>query len=450
MQKQKSNHYLFLVGLLLMFLPLCMYAQRQKGNYSDVEKEHKKQEKQREHDSIRNLFETGKADTIHYNYEVGFYATLEARPRVDFIENRLGNKDSGTSWVLWGITILLVYFCSTLIIKHVYREGPAYLSPYITIYLLGGFFIYFLLSCIYVNLDEIMLRKSGEEKTAVLLNDSIWYDLRSISLRNTKHMTSEPTFMFTDGRDVRVCVNQSNAQFDANDYPLKEGMRIVKVRYDSNDRKLAIDDHKYLMQNLYRLMFIGLLLLLFFLFCLGKFNKLLDAIGRSIKKRMEKSRQVEPYVKEFSYETMEVDDYIVYADEDNSIDTYWTFTPKEYESMDEFIWDVRVVEQQRNLGAEDCLNPDRVFLMVPRIVINFLDDEIVGENDLRIEISFDYRTSITEGELLFKLHNSMIPYLGRLANCTFEAIIPIGSKEGDDSMDCAIVFVDLDESEEYS
>lgn len=446
MQKLKSTNLLFLVWLLLMFLPVC-HAQRQKKNYSETEKTWIKQEKQREHDSIRNLFATGKADTIQYSYEVGFNMTLEARPRVDFIKNRVGDKDSGISWTLLGITILLVYFCSKLIIKRVYKERPTYLSPYITIYLLGGFSIYFLLSCIYSNLDEIMLREYGKEKTAILLNDSIWHNLRSISTRNTKYITPEPTFMFTDDRGVRVCVNQENAKFDVNDYKSKNGISIVKVRYDSDSRKLSIDDNKYFMQNLNRIMWICLLLLLFFLFCLGRFNQILDAINQKIKKRIEKSRQVKPYTEEFKYEPIEVKDYILYPDENNSVDTYWTFTGKEYESIDEFVRDVRASEQQCHLDAEDCLNPDRVFLTVPRMVFTFDDDEVIGKNDLCIEIISDDRTSITEGELLFKLHNSMIPYLDRLVNCTLEAVIPIGNIEGEDSMDCSIIFADSDELE---
>lgn len=243
--------------------------------------------KQRGQDSIRMLLKSGKADTIRYNYMADGGDTWEGEitvtPRVDSVKNEQGNKSSTVFWILLGLTVLVVYYCCQQIVTHVFDERPTYLLLYAAIYLIGGWMFFSIFSCMYRNLDDIMVRKQGEEKIAVLDVESSWRQHRSRGRYNT-HLHKDYSFVFTGNDGIQIAVEEGNTCFDVDDYP-EEEQNSIKVRYDSASHKLSVDNDKYFRQNLIWISLMGLLLLLIFMFCRGMFNGLLSKCVMPSNKR---------------------------------------------------------------------------------------------------------------------------------------------------------------------
>lgn len=422
----------------------------------------KKEAEQKSQDSLRHLLESGQADTIRFNYskstvlnlkEGSTKSIIKVTPRVDRIENEQGTKNATVAWILLGLTILTVYYCCQQMVTHVYKERPDYLFPYIATYLLGGWAIYSIFSCVYRNLDDIMVRKQGEEKIAVLDVMSIPQQYKHRGQYHSYHVTQR-YFVFTGNDSIRIAVNQGNTRFDADDYT-EEERKHIKVRYDSNLRKLAIDNEKYFMQNLIWISFMGLLVLLYLLFCWGVFNGVLDAIQRKLFKPAVKDKRVLKHVEEDEEETpfeIQIESIRVF-NESADVDTYWTLSDKVYLSMEEFIQDVQRSEQLHDSLPEERIHPERVLFNHPYVHISLspLDGCLYGKEDINLYLTADNGFSFTEGELLFKVHHAMIPYLDRLKERTLAVVLGIGYKKESNVAKCSLMFqseVEDDEEEE--
>ena len=72
--------------------------------------------------------------------------------------------------------------------------------------------------------------------------------------------------------------------------------------------------------------------------------------------------------------------------------------------------------------------------------ISTSEDYIIGEELFYIDITSDNGINITEGEILFKLHNQMIPYLDKLSEHTIGVVLGIGYWEGSDTVVCTLMF----------
>lgn len=423
----------------------------------------KKEAEQKSQDSLRHLLESGQADTIRFNYskstvlnlkEGSTKSTIIVTPRVDRIENEQGTKSSIVTWILLGLTILTVYYCCQQMVTHVYKERPTYLFPYIATYLLGGWAIYSIFSCVYRNLDDIMVRKQGEEKIAVLDVMSIPQQYKHRGQYHSYHVTQR-YFVFTGNDSIRIAVNQGNTRFDADDYT-EEERKHIKVRYDSDLRKLAVDNEKYFMQNLIWISFMGLLVLLYLLFCWGVFNGVLDAIQRKLFKPAVKDKRVLKHVEEEEEEEtpfeIQIESMQIFG-ESVAVDTYWTLSDKEYLSMEEFIQDVQRSEQLHDSLPEERIRPERVLFNHPYVHISLspLDGCLYGKEDINLYLTADNGFSFTEGELLFKVHHAMIPYLDRLKERTLAVVLGIGYKKESNVAKCSLMFqseVEDDDEEE--
>lgn len=422
----------------------------------------KKKAEQKLQDSLRHLLESGQADTIRFNYskrtvlnlkEESTRTIIKVTPRVDRIENEQGTKSSTVAWILLGLTILTVYYCCQQMVTHVYKERPDYLFPYIATYLLGGWAIYSIFSCVYRNLDDIMVRKQGEEKIAVLDVMSIPQQYKHRGQYHSYYVTQR-YFVFTGNDSIRIAVNQGNTRFDADDYT-EEERKHIKVRYDSDLRKLAVDNEKYFMQNLIWISFMGLLVLLYLLFCWGVFNGVLDAIQRKLFKPAVKDKRVLEDVEEDEDETafeIQIESMRVFK-ESVAVDTYWTLSDKEYLSMEEFIQDVQRSEQLHDSLPEERIHPERVLFNHPYVHISLspLDGCLYGKEDINLYLTADNGFSFTEGELLFKVHHAMIPHLDRLKERTLAVVLGIGYKKESNVAKCSLMFQSEveDDEEDY-
>lgn len=420
----------------------------------DSEKETKKMQaaEQRVQDSLKMLLESGKADTLRYNYVKGmtgrgdtWKSKITVIPRIDSVENEQGNKSAAASWILLGFTILLVHYCCRQIMSHVYKERPACLFPYIAIYLIGSWVIYSIFSCVYLNLDEIMIRKYGEEKIAVLESESSRRQYRHRGRYHTYYLT-DYYFVFTGNDSIRIAVNQGNICFDADDYT-EEERKHIKVRYDSVSRKLAVDNDKYFMQNLIWISFMFLLLLLILMFSWGVFNGVLYAIGRKMNKWAERPKYAPLAEKTREPLKLEIDNFHTF-EEDVSVDTFWRLSSKEYQSMEDFIRDVQRSERLHGSEPDERINPDRILFHLPKVHISPSDEYILGDEDISILLASDNGCYFTEGELLFKLHHAMIPYLDRLKEHTIAVILGYGYTEGSGVAEFTLMFQSEVEEEE--
>lgn len=412
-------------------------------SYKDTKK--KQLAKQREQDSLKLLLETGQADTIRYRYtgyrvagkDGTWKGEIVVGPRVDSVANRQGDKDATVSWILWGLTLLMVCYCCPKIVRHLYEGNPTYLFPYIATYLIGLWVFYSIFSCIYTNLDDMTIREHGEEKIAILENESRW---TQYSDRTGYHTTRHEyySFIFTGNDSIRIAVRQGNTRFDASDYPLEEDKNHIKVRYDSKTHKLSVDNERYSMQNLIRISFMCLLLLFILMLSWGVFNGMLDMIRHKWRKALE-SRNKKVVFDPEEYEMMPVEEFRCFEGE-LLLDTYWTFTSKEYLSKYDFIHDVKVSEEQNGAEPGECINPDRVLLEFPIVRVYFSNEFMIGEEGFYIEINSDNGVDITEGELLFKLHNQMIPCLDRFSEHVIGVILPVGYEENSRIAKCILMF----------
>lgn len=401
---------------------------------------------QRKQDSLKLLLKTGQADTIRYCYmeriaigeDGARKSEIIVEPRVDFVRNRQGDKDSAASLILWGLTVFMVYCCCPKIVRHLYNGRPTYLFPYLATYSIGLWVFYSIFSCIFSNLDDITVRKYGEEKIAVLEGESHTRQYRRRAQYHTVRYV-DYYFVFTGSDSIRISVAQGNTRFDASDYPSEEDRSHIKVRYESDSRKLSVDNGKYFVQNWIWISFMCLLLLLILMLSWGRFNGVLDMIRRKwqgvVESKGSKTVAFEPE----EYEAVVSEKYQYFEDE-LSLDTFWTFTSREYQSKYDFIRDVKDSEERNGADPDERLHPDEIFLEFPIVRIGISNESTIGEDEFYIEITSDNGANITEGELLFKLHNQMIPYLDQLPERVMGAILPIRVKEDSGVVECMLMF----------
>ncbi len=397
-----------------------------------------KKAEQREQDSLKNLLATGQADTIRYTYNT--YSSIDlsdktvtskikATPRVDSVKNKVGHKTAGIICLLLAITLLLVYNFSKLMDKYVIK-GKTNLFIHIFRYIIGCLIIYPILACMYANLDDILVRKYGEEKVATLSGE--WKSIKHSGRYNYTTWYIAYSFHFLREDGVRISVNQGNAKFNNEYGDTKKYMDIygdteqdikVNVRYDSAAQKLSVDDNTYFLQNLNWIFAMGLILLVILLFCCGKFNKLLDKVKSIIEKNAGKNNKKETIIEMPCL-----------------VSTCWTFTSQKYESLEAFVYDVRNSEKQKNLKPEECMNPDNLIILEQSAIsINLFDNDVKGNNNLNIKIIPYNKKDITEGELMFQLHNQMIPYLNKLNVYTLECIILFSEDKEKKQAECFLL-----------
>lgn len=355
--------------------------------------------KQRRQDSLKYLFESGQTDTIRYKYVKKYYqdgygqtyTEIEVYPRIDYITNRLADKEAGTIIIMVLISLLFIFLCLRLSAKYMIKEKGYLFVHYAVGFLIGGLCVSSTFLCIYNNLDEIMVRKNGEEKSAFFGYLTTDYPF----------VHPESGFLFLREDSVQMGVYQGDALFDASDYSSSEGSVMVKVRYDVAAKKLAVDNDKYFMQNVIWISAMGLLLLLI-ISLYGKFTKWLDAYLINQAKKSEE------------------DDLVGWP---CLLSTSWTLTSQEYESLDDFLCAVKASEQMAGRNENVSLHPDRVILEDSCISVGVLESNLVVEDDfLSLDITPSNGEDITEGELLFQFHNQMIPHLDRLVSCKLVGI----------------------------
>lgn len=400
----------------------------------------RKKAEQREQDSLKNLLATGQADTIRYTYNtyssIGLSdktvtSKIEVTPRVDSVKNKVGHKTAGIVCLLLAITFLLVYNFSKLMDKYVIK-GKTNLFVYIFRHILGCLIIYPILACMYANLDDILVRKYGERKIATLSGELKKERIGGGSRTGTySRWYTAYSFLFLREDGVRISVNQGNTKFDNEYGDIKKDMDVygdtkkdikVNVRYDSAAQKLSVDHNPYFLQNLNWILAMGLILLVILLFCCGKFNKLLDKVKSIIEKHAEKNNKGETVIEMPCL-----------------VSTCWTFTSQKYESLEAFICNVKDSEKQNNLEPEECMDPDHIILEQSTVSINLFDNDVKGNNNLNIKIIPYNKKDITEGELMFQLHNQMIPYLNKLNVHTLECIILFSEDKEKKQAECLLL-----------
>lgn len=231
-------------------------------------------------DSLRHLVETGQTDTIHYNYRKGSFISSDSlfskiivTPRIDSIENRTGHKNAGIVLLLLLMSASLAYVFARLAAKYAYKKmlfmPPLYYGLHIIV---GLLVIYPILSDIYTNLDDMMVREHGKAQRAAL---SIkWGQYKS---RNQYHSTRQNSFLFPGKDGIMLSVSRGRVEFDADRYPNwgpggKKDKDGIPVRYDAATHKLSVDDSTCSTWNLYGIAWGCSLLFFIFWLSYGKCN----------------------------------------------------------------------------------------------------------------------------------------------------------------------------------
>lgn len=456
MQLQTSylKKLLLFFWLFIFFVPVCgLHAQEALNRLPDKyassllaqeqdsmavsRKQTQRKLEQEYQDSVRELLATGKADTIRYRYvegsrvdfkEESVHYFIEVVPRVDNVTNRIGYKNANTVLLLLIITALLSYCFARLAARYAYkRRLRTTLSYYFFHGIFGLLLIYPILSEIYTQLDDIMIRTYGKEQLTTLCRE--WKSKKSWPSRGGPAHTYryiEYNFLFKGADSIQLEVDQGRTAFDADNHERGADGTPVMVRYDAATHRLVVDDERYHEQNFWQLLLMGSLLGVIFLASCGKLNRLLYRI----KQIVNKNTQVKEKKTRIDVEMPCI------------LSTCWPFTTRTYESMDALVRDVKYAEYAQNLKEEHCLVADRIAIEDASVTISIFDEDITGSNDLNIQIVADNGKSITEGELLFKLHHRMMPYLRRLNSTTLEQInlIVFEGKDGSKRTAAMLIF----------
>lgn len=381
-----------------------------------IAEERKMIAEQHRQDSLKHLLESGQVDTIRYKYAQTSYidsygqthTEIEVYPRLDYIKNRLAEKEVGIVFILVLISMLVIYLCIRLSSKYMTKE-KGYLSVhYVVGFLVGGFCVSFAFFCIYDNLDEIMVRKNGEEKSVFFCNMST-----DDPFSPTFGAYPKSAFLLFREDSVRMAVGLGEVSFDADDYGGEDSVRVT-VRYDAAAKKLAVDNDKYFQQNMIWISAMCLLLLLI-ISLYGKFTKWLDTYLVNQAKKSEEEGDL--------------------VGLPSLLSTSWTLTSQEYESLDDFLCEVKDSEQMAGRNEDTSLHPDEMILEDSCISVGVLESNLVVEDDfLSLDITPFNGEYITEGELLFQFHNQMIPHLDRLVSCKLVgiALLPLAPNEGEE------------------
>jgi len=335
-------------------------------------KKEQKVAEQREQDSLRNLMETGNYDKKKWVFNTCFRVSLQedgnseamswinVSPRVDYISNSIGE---GSTVVLVLLSLLIAIIFVWLMSKKVFpptrkEEGMFFLWVYIVF--IQSIVLYFMLSSLYSDIDELIIRKTGQAYVAEYNYDD---------------------FKFVTTDSITVAVSEGACTFD-NNYS-EAG---IPVRYDAETMKLAVDMEKYTLQNWNWILFICLLLLLDFLLCYGKFNSIFKKIFR-----IRYSKNETPY-----------QDYVYFP---------WHFKNKKYETFDQFKGELEHFRLEWDL--EDKYHE---IYETPRILIQYNVETTDNPVKFEIEILPDNGRSISLDEWMYKFQNALVPYMKDLDN----------------------------------
>lgn len=371
----KSNSYLDAVTSERMKREVLRYIDKRRNELIAERDERQLQETRlqaelREQDSLRNLMETGNYDkkrwifntTMHtYVGEDGIAHTrslIDASPRIYYIHNNIGE---GSTAALVLLSLLIGVIFAWLMLKKVFPS----LTRSSDIIFIGGsialiqsFILYFMLSSLYTDIDQLIIRNTGKEYVAQ-------YGYNG--------------FCFVAADSINVAVDEGKCSFErivsADDIP---------IRFDDAAAKLVVDMPKYTLRNWNWILFIGLLLLLNLLICCGKFNGVTEKIFHS-----RRSEYHSPFQEYVSF--------------------IWDFKNKKYETFEQFKKELK--HFQAEWGEED--NDDKIY-DTPRILLQYDSGEKEKSTNFEIEIRPDNGKSIGIDEWTYKLQNELTPYMKRL------------------------------------
>lgn len=371
----KSNSYLDAVTSERMKREVLRYIDKRRNELIAERDEHQLRETQlqaelREQDSLRNLMETGNYDKKKWVFntttrifirEDGSAHTrgwINVSPRIYHIHNNIGE---GSTAALVLLSLLIGVIFAWLMLKKVF---PSLTHPSDIIYIGGSivvmqsFILYFMLSSLYTNIDQLIVRNTGKEYVAQ-------YGYNG--------------FCFVAADSINVAVDVGKCSFDrivsAADIP---------IRYDDAAAKLAVDMQKYALRNWNWILFIGLLLLLNLLICCGKFNGVTEKIFHS-----RRSEYHSPFQDHVSF--------------------IWDFKNKRYETFDQFKKELKHFQAEWGEGEND----DKMY-DTPRILLQYDSGEKEKSTNFEIEIRPDNGMSISIDEWTYKLQNELTPYMKRL------------------------------------
>lgn len=106
-------------------------------------------------------------------------------------------------------------------------------------------------------------------------------------------------------------------------------------------------------------------------------------------------------------------------------DVVWSFFDGEPFS-DREVFEARVAERDKDLETHGRWQPGEIAIPVPRIRVKYFgadpEDEFEYTDD-ETELASDDGRSFTQGELLFKLHNTVAAHLREVDHCHFEGLV---------------------------
>lgn len=365
-------HTRLLVIFLCCFLSLFAQAQKKElqKNTTDISIQERKLAELREQDSLRNLMETGNYDKKKWVFNTSIRVSINedgtsetkewvnVSRRVDYIHNLVGE---GATPILVLLALLVAVILVWIMSKKIFSsigKGEAMFIFELYLVFIQSTILYFMFSSLYADIDELIVRNTGKEYVAVYSYDG---------------------FSFVTADSIAVVV-KSACSFDG----IYSDVHDIPVRFDESAMKLAVDMRKYTLRNWNWILFIGLLLLLDFLFCYGKFNWLLKKVVRPRQPEYQSPYQ----------------SYISFS---------WHFKNKLYEEFDQFKKELKHFQMEWDI-EDDSDNR----YVTPRILLQYNGKDTEKTINFEIEIRPDNGESICMDEWMYKLQNELVPYMERL------------------------------------
>lgn len=351
-------------------------AEKRKQEQENLQKEkERKTAELREQDSLRHLMETGNYDYKKWVFNTSYRISIKedgdgetvswinVSPRVDYISNSIGE---GSTVVLVLLSLLIAILLTWLMSKKVFppaskEEGMFFLLIYIVF--MQSIALYYMLASLYSNIDELIIRKTGQEYVAK-------YDYNG--------------FNFVTADSIAVAISEGECTFDRS-YS-EDG---IPVRYDAETMKLAVDVEKYTLQNWNWILFVCLLLLLDFLLCYGKLNSIMKKVFR-----IRKTNNESPY-----------QNYVYFP---------WNFKNKKYETFEQFKDELEHYRLEWDLEDEYHEIYETPRILIRYNVVQYNEKTIEGSANFEIEILPDNGKSISLDEWMYKFQNALVPYMDQL------------------------------------
>ncbi|WP_462431752.1 ankyrin repeat domain-containing protein [Bacteroides nordii] len=358
------------LSLKFRLLQLQFIEEAKQEQQKEQQRKERKLAELREQDSLRNLMETGNYDHKKWELNTSIRIIIEedgtsrtgswihASPRVDYLHNHIGEGATPTLVLLSIlVAVIFVWVMSKKVFPSIRKEeGMFFLMLYFVV--IQSIILYFMFSSLYTDFDELIVRNTGKEYAAK-------YDYTG--------------FHFVTADSIAVVV-KGVCTFDGG----VDSETCIPIRYDDTARKLVVDMQKYTLRNWNQILLTGILLLLNFLLCYGKFNFLLKKVFRT-----RHSKHDTPY-----------QDYIYFP---------WHFKNKKYETFDQFKSDLEHCRAEWDM--EDY--SDKTY-ETPCILIRY--NRITEKNSphFEIEILPDNGKYISMDEWIYKLQNELAPYMESL------------------------------------